>query len=58
VPEVLRSGDHGRVAAWRRAAALVRTARRRPDLIRARGGISDAERAEVASFGLELPPGV
>jgi tRNA (guanine37-N1)-methyltransferase len=58
VPEVLRSGDHGRVAAWRRAAALVRTARRRPDLIRARGGISDAERAEVALFGLELPPGV
>jgi tRNA (guanine37-N1)-methyltransferase len=57
VPAVLRSGDHGRVAAWRRAAALARTARRRPDLIRARGGITDAERSELAEFGLELPPG-
>src|SRR5580704_11742458 len=33
VPEVLRSGDHGAVAAWRRTQALVRTAQRRPDLI-------------------------
>ena len=33
VPEVLRSGDHGLVAAWRRREALVRTAERRPDLI-------------------------
>ncbi len=33
VPEVLRSGDHARVAAWRRARALERTARRRPDLL-------------------------
>lgn len=34
VPEVLRSGDHGRIAAWRRRAALAITARRRPDLLR------------------------
>ena len=33
VPEVLRSGDHGRVERWRRAAALRRTAERRPDLL-------------------------
>ncbi len=33
VPEVLRSGDHGAVAAWRRTQAVVRTAQRRPDLI-------------------------
>lgn len=32
VPDVLRSGDHGRVARWRRAAALQRTKDRRPDL--------------------------
>lgn len=32
VPDVLRSGDHGRVAAWRRAEALARTAAVRPDL--------------------------
>lgn len=35
VPEILRSGDHGRIARWRRDASLVRTARRRPDLIAA-----------------------
>jgi tRNA (guanine37-N1)-methyltransferase len=33
VPEVLRSGDHGRVARWRRAQALRRTRERRPDLL-------------------------
>ena len=33
VPEVLRSGDHGAVAAWRRSQALLRTAEHRPDLI-------------------------
>ncbi|HEX5741357.1 MAG TPA: tRNA (guanosine(37)-N1)-methyltransferase TrmD [Pilimelia sp.] len=33
VPEVLRSGDHGRIARWRREQALLRTARRRPDLL-------------------------
>jgi tRNA (guanine37-N1)-methyltransferase len=33
VPEVLRSGDHGAVAAWRRSQALLRTAERRPDLL-------------------------
>lgn len=54
VPEVLRSGDHGRVAAWRRAAALARTAERRPDLIRARGGFTEAERDEAAASGVEL----
>jgi len=43
VPEVLRSGDHGRVARWRRAQALRRTLARRPDLIEARGGLSEEE---------------
>ncbi len=33
VPEVLRSGDHARIARWRRAQALRRTAARRPDLL-------------------------
>ena len=32
VPEVLLSGDHARIAAWRRAESLRRTAERRPDL--------------------------
>ncbi len=33
VPDVLLSGDHGRIAAWRRAQQLARTASRRPDLL-------------------------
>lgn len=32
VPDVLLSGDHARVAAWRKAIARARTARLRPDL--------------------------
>ncbi|GAB3972038.1 tRNA (guanosine(37)-N1)-methyltransferase TrmD [Plantactinospora veratri] len=35
VPEILRSGDHGRIARWRRDQALVRTAARRPDMLAA-----------------------
>jgi tRNA (guanine37-N1)-methyltransferase len=33
VPEALRSGDHTRIARWRRAQALRRTLQRRPDLL-------------------------
>ncbi len=44
VPEVLRSGDHARIESWRRAQALARTLARRPDLIEARGGLSDEEK--------------
>jgi tRNA (guanine37-N1)-methyltransferase len=34
VPDVLLSGDHGAIAAWRRAEGERRTASRRPDLLR------------------------
>jgi tRNA (guanine37-N1)-methyltransferase len=33
VPEVLLSGDHAKIEAWRRAEALKRTRQRRPDLL-------------------------
>jgi tRNA (guanine37-N1)-methyltransferase len=33
VPPILLSGDHGRIAAWRREQAMARTAERRPDLL-------------------------
>lgn len=33
VPEVLRSGDHGRIARWRQLMSLWRTWQRRPDLL-------------------------
>jgi tRNA (guanine37-N1)-methyltransferase len=52
VPDVLRSGDHARVARWRHAQALRRTLDRRPDLIAARGGLSDSDRRLLAEFGL------
>ena len=52
VPEVLRSGDHAKIAAWRRAQALARTARDRPDLLDARGGLSDDERTLLETHGL------
>ena len=57
VPEVLRSGDHGRVARWRRAQSLARTVARRPDLIAARGGLSDEERRLLEELGQPEYPG-
>ena len=51
VPEVLRSGDHARVARWRRAVSLARTVTRRPDLIEARGGLSAEEKALLEVLG-------
>lgn len=47
VPEVLRSGDHARIEAWRRLQALRRTVLARPDLISARGGLSEAEKTAL-----------
>src|SRR5689334_11519764 len=42
IPEVLRSGDHAKIAAWRRAQAIDDTRLRRPDLIERHGGASQA----------------
>ncbi len=53
VPEVLTSGDHGRVDRWRRAMSILRTAELRPDLLAERG-VTETERAWLAEFGLEL----
>ncbi len=52
VPEVLRSGDHGRVTRWRRAAALARTLRLRPDLMELRGGLTPDEELLLETFDL------
>jgi tRNA (guanine37-N1)-methyltransferase len=41
VPAVLRSGDHGAVARWRRDQALDRTRRLRPDLLEQADGGAD-----------------
>lgn len=66
IPEVLRSGNHARIAAWRRERALHRTATVRPDLLAhhsvqiRRARPSDGARLnEVAqrTFVLACPPG-
>ena len=43
VPEVLRSGDHGKIERWRRAQALHRTIASRPDLLTHREPLTDEE---------------
>ena len=50
VPEVLRSGNHALIERWRRAQALHRTLRHRPDLIEARGGVSTDEARLLEEF--------
>jgi tRNA (guanine37-N1)-methyltransferase len=50
VPDVLRSGDHARIVRWRRAQALHRSLRSRPDLIEAAGGLSEADRRLLEEF--------
>lgn len=49
VPDVLLSGDHGAVNAWRRRNALERTARLRPDMLE-HAELSPEERAYAASL--------
>jgi tRNA (guanine37-N1)-methyltransferase len=49
VPDVLRSGDHARIARWRRAEALRRTIARRPDLLEDRG-LTAADEAVLREF--------
>ena len=54
-------GDHGAVASWRRAQALVRTAARRPDLlerlVRA-SGLSDADVRALSEHGYDVLSGI
>jgi tRNA (guanine37-N1)-methyltransferase len=49
VPEVLLSGDHARVAQWRREQALFLTWRRRPELL-AEASLTDEERRLIERF--------
>ena len=41
VPEILLSGDHGKIAQWRREKSIERTRRWRPDLLDEAGGSVD-----------------
>ncbi len=50
VPEVLLSGDHARIARWRREQSLQRTLERRPDLLED-APLTDADRKFLAGLG-------
>ena len=56
VPDVLVSGDHGKIAAWRRREAVRRTAQRRPDLLE-NADLTDEERAFARSVIAEQERG-
>ncbi|GAB4503881.1 MAG: tRNA (guanosine(37)-N1)-methyltransferase TrmD [Anaerolineales bacterium] len=48
VPEILLSGDHARVAQWRREQSLLRTLARRPDLLE-KAELTEKDRAFLES---------
>lgn len=50
VPDVLLSGNHAAIAAWRREQALLRTLRRRPELL-ARADLTSSDRRFLATNG-------
>jgi tRNA (guanine37-N1)-methyltransferase len=49
VPDILISGDHGRVDRWRREQALLRTRQRRPDLLE-KAPLSEQDRKFLAKL--------
>jgi len=49
VPDILLSGDHGKIEKWRREQALIRTLRKRPDMI---------EKAELSEKDLKFVEGL
>jgi tRNA (guanine37-N1)-methyltransferase len=57
VPSILRSGDHGKIARWRRDQALLRTAARRPDLLRSlgEGALDKRDVALLREGGFPVP---
>ena len=58
VPEVLRSGDHGRIARWRRDQSLLRTAARRPDMMASFPveNLDKADRKTLDEGGFQITP--
>jgi len=57
VPEILVSGDHAKVARWRREQALLRTLQRRPDLLeraRLQGRLTAKDLKFLASMPEEI----
>jgi tRNA (guanine37-N1)-methyltransferase len=54
VPDVLQSGDHGKIDAWRREQALIRTLQRRPDMLE-RAELSEKDRKFIEQHKSEGP---
>jgi tRNA (guanine37-N1)-methyltransferase len=54
VPDILRSGDHGRIALWRRQASLLQTLEARPELL-GTAALSEADGAFLQSLNHERP---
>jgi tRNA (guanine37-N1)-methyltransferase len=52
VPDILLSGDHARIAQWRRQQALLRTRQRRPDLLE-KADLSEKDRDFLNGLELE-----
>lgn len=57
VPEVLLSGNHGQIAEWRREQSILRTAKRRPDLI-VKESLSQNEKELVQRLMTSVDTGV
>jgi len=59
VPPVLLSGNHGKIAQWRRHEQFRRTAERRPDLLEHfdAGQLSRADRNALAELGYDVVDG-
>jgi tRNA (guanine37-N1)-methyltransferase len=55
VPPVLLSGNHRQITSWRRAKALRRTLDLRPDLLEARGGLTEEELGLLEALNEEAP---
>jgi tRNA (guanine37-N1)-methyltransferase len=55
VPDVLLSGDHGKIARWRRENALSRTFERRPDLLTG-AELNPADRKFIRALSGEAEP--
>jgi tRNA (guanine37-N1)-methyltransferase len=49
VPDILLSGDHGKIEKWRREQALLRTYQRRPDMLE-KAELSDKDRKFIESL--------
>ncbi|MBB6404170.1 tRNA (guanosine(37)-N1)-methyltransferase TrmD [Arthrobacter sp. AZCC_0090] len=59
VPAVLLSGNHGKIAQWRRHEQFRRTAERRPDLLAKfdAGGLTRADRTALGELGYDVVDG-